>query len=81
MASGEINNASYFLKTFVEDNMDDIAHYIDWSWFFGEQENLTIIDYNHWMGYDGAEKTAGPAVDWNVYLGLRRGALALVGSS
>lgn len=64
MENGEIHDASYSLKTFVEDNMDDIANHIDWSWVLGEQENLTMIDYNQWMGYDRAEKIAEPVVDW-----------------
>ncbi|CUB03825.1 hypothetical protein [Marinomonas fungiae] len=64
MKNGEIHDASYSLKAFIEDNMDDIANHIDWSWVLGEQENLTMIDYSQWMGYDRAEKIAEPVVDW-----------------
>ncbi|WP_425642158.1 hypothetical protein ACPUEK_02030 [Marinomonas gallaica] len=64
MEIDEIHDASYSLKAFIEDNMDDIANHIDWSWVLGEQENLTMIDYSQWMGYDRAEKIAEPVVDW-----------------
>ncbi|MBM6550803.1 hypothetical protein [Marinomonas ostreistagni] len=64
MENGEIHEASYSLKSFVEDNMDDIANHIDWSWVLGEQENLTMIDYQSWMSYDRAADIADPVVDW-----------------
>ena len=64
MENGEIHDTSYSLKAFIEDNMDDIANHIDWSWVLGEQENLTMIDYNSWMDYDRAADIADPVVDW-----------------
>ena len=64
MENGEIHDASYSLKAFIEDNRDDIANHIDWSWVLGEQENLTMIDYNSWMDYDRAADIADPVVDW-----------------
>lgn len=64
MENGEIHDAGYSLKAFIEDNMDDIANHIDWSWVLGEQENLTMIDYQSWMSYDRAADIADPVVDW-----------------
>lgn len=64
MENGEIHPKSNALTDFVEDNMKDISHHIDWSWIFGEQENLTMIDYSSWMKHDRAEDIAEPVVDW-----------------
>lgn len=64
MENGGLHDASYSLKAFIEDNMDNIANHIDWSWVLGEQENLTMIDYHSWMSYDRAADIADPVVDW-----------------